>query len=179
MLESPVSGATLVGLSTLRKDGGLVFDLPIPPSLSGERIGRSMFATIAWFSPVDPVRAKYRLASLQAVVADYDAEAEENHAKDNSWNLDVKSGHLDDNLIKRGTVWSKRLVRNRAHVLEIEEGDTIPIRVQCSDASGGDLDPDDDIRFAIAVTLEVEVGAEFDIHAEIEDAIRLRVQDAR
>ncbi|MCX8955136.1 hypothetical protein OU790_17045, partial [Ruegeria sp. NA] len=138
----------------------------------------SMFVTIAWFSPVDPVRAKYRLASMHAVVADYDEEAEENGARDNSWNLDLKSGHLDDNLIKRGTVWSKRLVKNRVHVPEFEEGDTIPIRVQCSDVSGGGLDPNDDIRFAIAVTLEVEAEAEFDIHAEIEDAIRLRVQDA-
>lgn len=178
MLESPNSGATLVGLGTLRKDGGLIFDLPIPPSLSGERIGRSMFVTIAWFSPVDPVRAKYRLASMHAVVADYDEGAEENGARDNSWNLDLKSGHLDDNLIKRGTVWSKRLVKNRVHVPEIEEGDTIPIRVQCSDASGGGLDPNDDIRFAIAVTLEVEAEAEFDIHTEIEATIRLRVQDA-
>ena len=173
MLESPVSGATLVGLGTLRKDGGLVFDLPIPPSLSGERIGRSMYVTIAWFSPVDPVRAKYRLASMQAVVADYDEDAKENGIKDNSWKLELKSGHLDDKLIKRGTVWSKRLVKHRPRVPEIEEGDTIPIRVQCSDASGGGLDSNDDIRFAIAVTLEVEV--EFDIHAEIEDAIRMRV----
>ena len=177
MLESPASGATLVGLGTVRKDRGLIFDLPIPPSLSGERIGRSMFVTIAWFSPVDAVRAKYRLASMQAVVADFDEEAEENDAKDKSWKIDLKSGHLDDNLIKRGTVWSKRLVRNRACVPEIEEGESIPIRVQCSDASGGGLDPNDDIRFAIAVTLEIEAEAEFDIHAEIEDAIRLRVQD--
>lgn len=177
MLESPTSGATLVGLGTLRKDGGLIFDLPIPPSLSGERIGRSLFVTIAWFSPVDPVRAKYRLASMEAVVADYDVEAEENNAKDKSWRIDLKSGHLDDNLIKRGTVWSKRLVKNRAHVPEIEEGDTIPIRVQCSDASGGGLDPNDDIRFAIAVTLEVEAEVEFDVYAEIEGAIRFKVQD--
>lgn len=52
----------------------------------------------------------------------------------------------------------------------------MPIRVQCQDASGGALNPDIDIRFALAVTLEVEAGVQFDIHQQLREKIRPRVR---
>lgn len=174
MQVSPDAGATLVGLGTIRKGQALIFDLPLPASMSGEGLGRSMWVTLAWFSPVEPARAKYRLAALEAVASNHNGGEDE--PKDNSWSLDLKSGHLDEKMIKRGTVWSRRLVKNRVHVPYYEDGANIPIRVQCRDASGGGLDPNDDIRFAIVVTLEVEIGAEFDIHQEIRDELIVRVR---
>ncbi|MEM8976098.1 MAG: S8 family serine peptidase [Pseudomonadota bacterium] len=178
MRESPGTGATIVGRGTLRKDQAVIFDLPLPPSLSGQRLGRSMHITLAWFSPVEPARAVYRLAALEAVASNYDAEDRENDPKDSGWNLDLKSGHLDEKMIKRGTVWSKRMVQNRAHVPVFEDGEVLPIRVQCRDASNGGLDPNEDIRFAIAVTLDVDAQLLFDIHSEIEDQLRIRLQGA-
>ena len=50
-----------------------------------------------------------------------------------------------------------------------------PIRVQCRDGSGGGLSPDEDIRFALAVTLEVEAESLFDVHTEIRDRLRVGV----
>lgn len=47
---------------SIRKDGAQIFRLPVPPSLSGERLARSMRVTLAWFSPVNPSRAHYRFA---------------------------------------------------------------------------------------------------------------------
>ena len=181
MRESPDNGATLVGTGTIRMDQGLIFDLPLPPSISGQRLGRSMWVTLAWFSPVDPTRAKYRLAALEAIVSDYDEDNDQDGTKDTTWSLDMKSGHLDESMIKRGTVWSKRLVKHRAHIPDFEDGQSIPIRVQCKDASGGGLDPDEDIRFAIAVTLEVEIEAETesDIHQEIRDQLIVRVMQGQ
>jgi hypothetical protein len=38
---------------------------------------------------------------------------------------------------------------------------------------GGGLSPDDDIAFAIAVTLEIEADVQYDIVNEIEQAIRV------
>ena len=38
------------------------------------------------------------------------------------------------------------------------------------------LNPDDDIPFAIAVTLEVEAEVQYDILDEVEQKIRLRLQ---
>lgn len=72
MREAPPLGATLIDLGTLRKDGAAIFRVPLPPSLSGERLGRSLIATIAWFSPVRVTRARYRLAALEAIPHGYD-----------------------------------------------------------------------------------------------------------
>ena len=54
----------------------------------------------------------------------------------------------------------------------------MPIRVQCRDASSGGLNPDDDIRFAIAVTLEVADTVRYDVHHEVRDGLLVRVRGA-
>ena len=176
MREAPILGTTLVGLGTVRKDGAIIFDMPLPPSLANAKMRRSMWVTLAWFSPVEPARAKYRLAALEAIAADGDAQSDDE--EDKGWNLAMKSGHLDSNMIKRGTVWSRRLVHNRVSVPAFGEDQTLPIRVQCRDASGGGLSPDDDIRFAIALTLELAVDTEYDIHEEIRERLEVRLRGA-
>jgi hypothetical protein len=50
--------------------GKLVFELPLPPSMSGDGVPRSMRATLAWFTPVNMARAQFRLTGLGAVAAD-------------------------------------------------------------------------------------------------------------
>ena len=171
MKRSPETGVTLVGLGSARKDQAQVFRMPLPVSLSGDRTPRSMRVTLAWFSPVDPVRAQYRLASLEAVAFDEDVDEE-----DPSWCLGLKSSGPDANLIKRGTVWSRRLSNRIQRVPAFEDGDDVPIYVQCRDASGGGLSPDEDIPFAIAVTLEVEADVQYDIHQEVEQVVRIRIR---
>ena len=177
MVESPANGVTLVARSTLRKDQAKIFDLPLPPSLSGQRVGRSLRVTLAWFSPVDSARARYRLASLQAIASDsVDGEDED---KDSGWGLLMQSSGPDERMIGRGTVWSRRLVHKRRAGPAYEDGETVPIRVQCLDLSGGALSPDLDIRFALAVTLEVEAGVQFDIHQETRARIQPRLRARR
>ena len=176
MREAPSYGATMVGTATIRRDGAALFNVPLPPSLAGERIGRSMWVTVAWFSPVRPTRARYRLALLETVPHGNDLFGE--LIQDDSWGLDMKPQQLDANIIKRGTVWSKRLIHSGPVVPNYGEDASLPIRVQCRDNSGGGLSPDDDIRFAVAVTLELEVETQFDIRAEIEDELRVRLQEA-
>ena len=48
---------------------------------------------------------------------------------------------LDANIIKRGSVWSKRLKHQIQSIPEFEDGAEIPIRVQCRDTSNGGLMP--------------------------------------
>ena len=173
MRESPESGITMVGHGTIRKDQSLIFRMPLPPSMSGNRVPRSMRVTLAWFSPVNPTRAQYRLAGLEAVAADgLDAE------EDKRWGLDMKSDGPDANLIKRGSVWSKRLINRVQTVPDFENGADIPICVQCRDTSGGGLSPDEDIAFAIAVTLEIEAEVQYDVLDEVEQQIRLLLRPA-
>jgi hypothetical protein len=176
MREAPTHGVTLVGLGSLRRDKAALFEVPLPPSLSGERIGRSMIATIAWFSPVRATRARYRLALLEAVAHGYDLLGD--LIPDDGWALAMKSNQLDANIIKRGTVWSRRMVQNGAVVPGYVDGTTLPIRVQCRDGSGGGLSPDDNIHFALVVTMEVEAEAAFDIHQEVEERLRVGVRQA-
>ena len=49
MSEGPPKGATLVGLGTVRKDGARIFEMPLPQSLSNDRVHRSLLVTLAWF----------------------------------------------------------------------------------------------------------------------------------
>lgn len=176
MREAPDYGATLIGTGSIRKDRAALFSVPLPPSLAGERIGRSMWVTVAWFSPVLPTRARYRLALLEAVPHRTDLFGA--LIDDDGWSLDMRPRQLDANIIKRGTVWSRRLIHSGATVPNYDDDAVLPIRVQCRDNSGGGLSPDDDIRFAIAITLELEAETQFDIRAEIEDELRVRLQGA-
>lgn len=171
MLESPENGVTLVGYGTIRKDQAKVFRMPLPPSMEGERVPRSMRITVAWYSPVNPARAQYRLASLEAVAAG-SAEAEEL----DRWGLNLKPDGPDANMIKKGSVWSKRMIQDTQAVPKFDASREIPICVQCRDAAGGGLSPDDDIDFALVVTLEVEAEVQYDVHDEVEQQIRLRLQ---
>ena len=177
MREAPHHGATLVGLGQVRKDRGTIFEMPLPSSLSGDAIHRSMLVTLAWFSPVEPARAKYRLAALDAIAAD--GNMLEDDDEDKHWNLAMKSQPPGVALIKRGTVWSHRLVHNRVRAPQFDDGATLPIRVQCRDASGDGLDPDEDIRFSIAVTLQLAATAEYDVHEEIRDRLLIRLRGER
>jgi hypothetical protein len=162
MRASPEAGVTLVGLGSIRKDRAQIFRIPAPPSLSGEKLPRTMRVTLAWFSPVNPSRAQYRLAALEAAASD-----------DDGWGFDMKPD--DTNIIKHGSVWSKRLKNRIQTIPTFGEDAEIRIRVQCRDASGGGLSQDEDIEFAIVVTLQVEAEVQFDIHQEIEQALRIRL----
>ena len=174
MAEAPELGATLVGTGTIRKDQAAIFEVPLPAALAGERIGRFMCVTVAWFSPVLSTRARYRLAALEATAAGEDLFGAS--VLDEGWGLDMSAKDLDANIIKRGTIWSRRLKHRGPVVPGFGDDKVLPIRVQCRDASGGGLSPDDDIRFALAVTLELENEAVFDIRAEIENKLRVRLQ---
>lgn len=176
MQQSPAQGVTLVGLGDVRKDQGKIFDMPLPPSLSGDRVPRSMRVTLAWFSPATAARSRYRLAALRAIAADVIEDDDQD--EDKGWGLLLKAAGPDRHMIRRGTVWSRRLVHGRLAGPAYDEDVTIPIRVQCQDASGGGLHPDLDIRFAIAVTLEIEAEVNYDIHAEIREKIDQRARAA-
>lgn len=174
MVDAPEQGATLVGLGDVRLDQARIFDLPLPPSLSGQKVPRSLRVTIAWFSPVTATRARYRMAALEAVAADHDGEVDEE--RDNGWYLNLKTAAgPDSNMIGHGTVWSRRLVQATMTSPTYDERAAMPIRVQCKDGTGN-LDPDLDIRFAIAVTLEIEAEVEFDVRDEIRERLGVRVR---
>ena len=173
MYESPLNGATLVGFGQIRKDGATIFDMPLPSSLSGKMISRSILITLAWFSPIEPTNATYRLAALEAVAADGSMQADEE--KDNEWGLGMKSDPPSQKLISRGTIWSRRLVHKRNKVTTFSDEETLPIRVQCRDRSRSGLNPDEEIHFAIAVTVQLETTVQSDILEEIRNRLLVHI----
>ena len=146
-----------------------IFDIPLPEDLSGDKVPRSMRVTIAWFTPIDLRKSSYRLAGLEAVSSSAGSEE-----KDNEWFLKMKGIGPDDNMAKKGSVWSRRLIQKRLITPEYGDTATLPIRVQCRDVSGGGLSGDEDIRFAIAVTLEVENAQRYDVFQQVADKLRIR-----
>ena len=110
MTEAPELGATLVGIGTVRRDQAATFEAPLPTVLAGERIGRTMRVTVTWFSPVLPTRARYRLAALDAIAMGEDLLGDP--LRDDSWGLDLATNDIDANIIRRGSVWSRRLKHN-------------------------------------------------------------------
>ena len=176
MLEAPGFGATLVGLGTVRKDMAQVFDVPLPPSMSGDSVHRAMVMTLTWFSPMESSRARYRLAALEAVAADGDefgdgaadrgvASGNEERApgrqNDQAWDPLVAADG------PRSGTGSR--MRGRRHLAD--SGSSAATR------RAEDSTPDDDIRFAIVVTLEVAGTVRYDVHQEVRDALRVRVRD--
>lgn len=174
LIESPLQGVTLVGTGSIRKDGGEIFELPLPESLSGVAADRRLQITLAWFSPVSTTRSNYKLAALTAVASNSSEDGNED--RDDEWHLGMKNHQLDEKLLSKSSVWSRRLIKKRNLVTEYNAGTVIPIRVQCRDVSNGGLDPDKDIPFAIVVTLALDTQVEFDIYSEIEQQIRVGVR---
>jgi hypothetical protein len=105
-----------------------------------------------------------------------DANDEGDEDEDAGWGLLLKADGPDDRMIRRGTVCSRRLKHSRLAGPAFEEGQTVRVCVQCRDTSAGGLNPDLRIRFAIAVTLEVEADVQYDIHEESRAQVEQRLR---
>jgi len=85
-------------------------------------------------------------------------------------------GFFSKSMIARGTVWSRRFVHKLKTVSRFSDDEILPVRVQWRDASGGGLDPDLQIHFAMVITLELETQVHYDIHQEIRNRLVVRVR---
>lgn len=164
-VESPRGGATMVGLGSVRKDGAQIFDVPLPPSLSGIKSARDMTVTVAWFSSVNPSRQLYRATKLEV-------ESGDGTTKDSEWALSLKGKGPALNMVGRGTVWSHHLTNKNRTCPTFKANATLPIRVQAPST----VPPDEDIPFALAVSFEVGVEAGVDVFAEVRSRLGVPVR---
>jgi len=58
------SRVVLFGTGILEEDLGHAYAIPLPPSLSGERLWRRVTVTLAWLSPIHARHRSYRRAQL-------------------------------------------------------------------------------------------------------------------
>lgn len=140
---------TFLGTGVLSTDEGNRFELPLPPSLSGQRIRRRVTMTLAWFTPVSVEDRKYRKALLWARI-------QENV-------LGLKRINVDSSTSQRGTVQHRVLEGTKA--VPITDGDVLPVTVSCAENAGKLVEP---IRFALAVSIEVAEPIGVSIYDEVQ-----------
>jgi len=146
---------TVLGVGELDDGEGQEFLLPLPPSLSAVTEKRRLTVTLAWLTPVNSMRQKYRIAHLW-------------FSPKNSLATDRICA--DHRAVQRGTVQHE--VLESAKAVDFQDGETITIKVNCR-ADAGDIP--EPIRYALAVTLEVAEGIDIPIYQEVRDRLRIRI----
>jgi hypothetical protein len=139
--ECAQNRATLIGYGTVDKINAQEYRIPLPECLAGCKVNRSLTVTVAWFSPIDPGRERYRRVKLEA-----------NPLKPfETLGVERTKEHPSKNAIERGTVVHSRYDGNSAVAFEEDH-----IILQIS-FRGDDLPKKNDpIRYGIAVTIEAE-----------------------
>lgn len=153
------SRATLWGEGAVVEDDAAVFSVPLPPSLSGQRVPHAVTATLAWFSPVIPGRRAYKSVRLTV------------EEPQTLGTLGVKpaSDMGDRNQTERGTLFHRRWQGDQ--VAQISEGDGLLLRVARKPDREDDVDRTP-VAFGLAVSIEADV--ELDIYQEVAEKVSVR-----
>ncbi len=147
----------LLGSGDLGVDEAHVYQLPIPPALHAQAIGRRLSLTLAWFTPINPRHRNYRIADLW-----FDPPTEK---------LRLKRRDVDHDTVTRGTLQHEILEGTDA--VAIEEGETIEVQVNCRTDASSSLPSA--VPYALMVTLEVAPGLPVSIYNQVKVALdRLR-----
>ncbi len=148
--------ATLVGCGTLSEGQAHIYRVPLPPSLSGQRVWRRLTVTMSWLTPINPFDRYYRRAALWFAPPQED--------------LMIRRRQVDSKMAQRGTVQHEILEGDQATAFV--DRSVLTIQVNCR-AQSGRLE--DDIPYGIAVSLEVAEGTPISIYEEIRARLRVRV----
>jgi hypothetical protein len=156
---------TLLGVSTISDGQGHLYEVPLPPSLSGRADWRRVTITLAWLTPVNNQHRAYRRAALWCTP--YGANSHDGAASEL---LSVQRTESQWQMVKRGTVQHE--IFEGARATGFVDGDVLRIQVNCS-ADAGRLD--EGVPYAMAVTMEVSPQLNIPLYEEIRARIRPRV----
>lgn len=157
LLSCSQERATLIGCGELTNGQGHLYRIPLPPSLSGNLARRKLTITLAWLTPIDALDRYYRRAVLWFVPPQQE--------------LLVRRCQVESKMTQRGTVQHEVLEGDQATAFV--DGQSLLIHVNCR-AQSGHLE--EQIPYALAVTLEVAEGNAIPIYEEIRDRLRVGVQ---
>ncbi len=153
--------ATVIGCDFIKEKLVHEYRFPLPPSLSNSNEWRRLTITLAWFSPVNPNHRYLRKAKLffsPPKKAD---------------NLQLERKESDHNQVQRGTIQHEILESKK--VSDYQDGEELVISVQCNADATDRLD--EEIPYALTVTLEVKEGVNILIYQEISNRIQLKIKD--
>lgn len=148
----------MLGCGQLNADEAHLYNVPLPPALSAQRIGRRMTISLAWLTPVSTRHRSYRVADLW-----FDPPLEQ---------LQLKRRDVDHNAATRGTIQHEILEGDQA--VPIAQGDTAPIQVNCRLEAGSALP--EMIPYAIVVTLETASPLNVSVYEQVKIALE-RIRD--
>lgn len=151
--------ATVIGCGFIREKQVHEYRFPLPPSLASENKWRRLTITLAWFTPINSNHRYLRKAKL-FFVPPKKTEA-----------LALERKESDHNQVQRGTVQHEILESDR--VFYYQDGDDLVIPVQCNADACDRLD--EEIPYALTVTLEVKEGINIPIYQEIRSRIQLQL----
>ena len=152
--------ATVIGCGFIKEKQVHEYRFPLPPSLSSSNVWRRLTITLAWFTPVNSNHRYLRKAKLF-----FEPPKESNE-------LQLKRQESDHNQVQRGTVQHEILESKK--VSDYQDGDELVIPVQCNADACDRLD--EEIPYALTVTLEVKEGIDILIYQEIKNYIQLQVK---
>lgn len=166
-LECNPNRVTVIGFSELERENAHVYSMPLPASMSNQKVKRRLTVTLAWMTPIACDNQKYRRVRLWA--------EPENVKRIIGDRIDV----ADNWASRRGTLQHEVFEGDKRFTLD--DNPVLKLKVNCADDAGGFKEK---IKYAIAVTLEfapaMEVGlfneeVQIDYYQEVRDRLRVPV----
>jgi hypothetical protein len=162
VLDCTAERATLFAYGDIAQDTQDEFDIPLPPSIEGSTHFRRLTMTLAWLTPINPRHQQYRAATLEVL-------------PNGDENFSLAVGRVSDQpthfAANRGTVSHCVFQGNSA--VAFLDGGLLRLRVACR-AQAGALD--EQVPFALAVSLETEIGSGIAVYDEVRAAVRPTVR---
>lgn len=141
-------------MGSIKEDETQIFELPLPPSLAGEKVWRRLTITLSWLTPIQVTHGSYKKAGLSFSPPDEE--------------LKVKRQEVDHHTVKKGTIQHEVLEGDKASAFI--DGDKLFIEVSCRAITGaGSLN--EDIPYSLLVSLDVKEDVSIPIYNEIRDRV--------
>lgn len=156
VLGCEANRVTVISAAEIGDDEGHLYELPLPPSLSGIVGVRRVTVSLAWLTPINPLHRDYRRAGLWVSTPESE--------------LKTKRVCADWQTVQRGTM-QHEIFEGEAAVAYID-GATMRLKVNCRSDAGR---LDDRIPYALVVTLETAENLRVPVYQEV--AERINVQD--
>jgi hypothetical protein len=138
------------------------YDVPLPPSLEGVTEFRRLTLTLAWLSPVNARHQSYRVAALELLPAG-----------DDQYSLAVNrvTSQPTSDASARGTTFHATY-EGEAAIAFLDQG-RLRFKVVCREQAGV---LDDQVPYAVVVSLETNIGSGIPVYQEIRTAIHTPIR---
>jgi len=148
---------TVISAGNIGDGEGHVYELPLPPSLSGIVGLRKLVISLAWLTPINPLHRDYRRAGLWVSTPESV--------------LQTDRICVDWQTVQRGTLQHE--IFEGGSAVAFVDGAKVIVKVNCR-ADAGRLD--DRIPYAVAVTLETADELRVPVYQEVAERIHLQAE---